>query len=144
MKSKVLLSSFIIFLILTLVSCKPILIGQPEEARAEDAVYLYWRAITNRQYELAKWYCVPGGIWYNKVDEWEEYINTNSEGEVSLLISSLNLYDETEVIENDAIVYAEIFVDKISFLGSGVVKVDIFRYETELVKISPPGDWELK
>ena len=144
MKSKILLSSFIIFLILVLVSCKPIPTGQPEEARAEDAVYLYWRAITNRQYELAKWYCIPDGIWYNKVDEWEEYINTNSEGEVSLIISSLNLYDETEVIENNAIVYAEIFVDKIPFLGSGLVKVDIFRYETELVKIFPLGDWELK
>jgi len=143
MKKKILLSVLVIILILVLVSCKPIPIGQPEEARAEDAVYLYWQAITNRQYQLAKFYCILNGIWYNKTDEWEEYININSEGEVSLLISSLYLYDETEVIENNAIVYAEIFVDRIAFPGSGVVNVGVFEYETELIRIFT-SEWKLK
>jgi len=143
LKSKLLLSIFIIFLILALVSCNPIPIGESEEARAEDAVYLYWQAITNRQYELAKHHCIVDGIWYNKTDEWEEYININSEGEASLLISPLYLYDETEVIGNNAIVYAEIFVDKIPFPSSGVIHVGVFRYETELIRIFT-AEWKLK
>ena len=142
MKRKVLILFLVIPLILALVSCQPIPIGQPEEARAEDAVYLYWRAITNRQYELAKHHCIADGVWYNKTDEWEEYIDINSEGEASLLISPLYLYDETEIIENNAIVYAEIFVDKIPFPSSGVIHVGIFRYETKLIRIFT-SEWKL-
>ncbi len=62
--------------------------GSPAWMVVEDTVYNYWQAIINRQYELAKWYCVPDGVWYNKVDEWEEYININSEGEASVVIFS--------------------------------------------------------
>ena len=142
MKRKVLISFLVILLVLALTGCGTIPYD-PEDVRAEQEVYSYWRAITNRQYELAKWHCIPDGIWYNKVDEWEEYININSEGEASLLISSLYLYDETEVIENNAIVYAEIFVDRIAFPGSGVVNVGVFEYETELIRIFT-SEWKLK
>ncbi|GAI17679.1 unnamed protein product [marine sediment metagenome] len=45
-----------------------------DRSLAEETVYNYWQAIINRQYGLAKCYCITGGIWDNKVDEWEEYI----------------------------------------------------------------------
>ena len=86
MRSKILLSVLIILLILALTGCGMIPPGIPEWMRAEETVYNYWQAIINRQYGLAKWYCITGGIWYNEVDEWEEYININSEGEASILI----------------------------------------------------------
>ena len=92
MKRKVLISFLIILLIFTLTGCMPIPPGESEGTMAEQEVYSYWQAITNRQYELAKWYCIPDGIWYNKTDEWEEYININSEGEASLLISEPYFY----------------------------------------------------
>jgi len=145
MKSKVLLSVLVIILILVLTGCKIIPPCCPEEMRAQQKVYSYWQAIINRQYELAKWYCVTDGVWYNKVDEWGEYINTNSEGEASVVIRLHPFYKQTEVIEDNAIVYVTVSADKIPFLGSCATYVDTFEYEIELIKQNyPPGDWELK
>ncbi len=119
--------------------------GIPEWMRAEQEVYSYWKAIINRQYELAKWYCISDGIWYNKTDEWEEYINTNSEGETSVIIHLPYFHKQAEAIGNNATVYATIFADKIAFPGSCIINVDTFKYEIELIKQNyPPGDWELK
>lgn len=144
MKRKVLLLVLIIFLISILAGCGT-LPCCPEWMRAEQEVYSYWRAITNRQYELAKYYCIPGEVWYNKVDEWEEYININSEGEASLIISGPCFHKQTEIIEDIAIVYTTIYANKIAFPGSSLWEVDTFEYEIELIKeTSPPGDWKLK
>jgi len=158
MKRKVLLSVLVIILIVVLTGCGTgngiIPPGFPEWMRAEEAVYDYWQAITNRQYDLAKWYCINDGIWYNKVDEWEEYININSEGEASLIIYKPVFYKQTEIIGEDiydpdirdeAIAYVKIYTDITAFPGSNIHKGDIFEYEIELHKQNyPPGDWELK
>ena len=154
MKSRVLLSVLTIFLILVLTGCGMIAPGFPEWMRAEETVYNYWQAIINRQYELASCYCITDGIWYKKVDEWEEYINVNSEGEASVLIFLDKFYKPTEVIGEDiydpdirdnAIVYAKIITHKISFPDCYVVDVDVFEYEIELIKQNyPPGDWMFK
>jgi len=154
LKVKLLLSIFAIFLILALVGCE---ITQPEDpnetippclpewARAEHEVYSYWRAIINRQYELAKWHCILDGIWHNKTDEWEEYINDNSEGEASVIILEPSFYEQTEIIGDIAVVYVRIYANKIAFPGSYVIEVDTFKYGIELIKeTSPPGDWKLK
>jgi len=144
MKRKILLLVLVILFILTLTGCWT-LPYDPEDVRAEQEVYSYWRAITNREYELAKWYCIPDGVWYNKVDEWEEYININSEGEASVLIYGPVFYEETEVIGDNAIVYAQIFTDIIPFPDSCVIYGDLFEYEIELIRqYTPPGDWKLK
>ena len=83
--------------------------GIPEWVRVEESVCQYWIAIINHQYELAKYYCVPDRVWYNKTDEWEEYINTNSEGEVLVLIYLLSFYKLTEVIGDNTILGFDIF-----------------------------------
>ena len=93
---------------------------------------------------LAKYYCFPYGVWHNKTDEWEKYINANSGSEVLVLIYFYHFYEQTEVIGNNAIVYAKIFVDKIAFPGSCVIEGDAFEYEIELIKIPPRGVWMLK
>ena len=146
MKSKVLISFLAILLILALTGCDEMVApGTPAWMVVEDTVTNYWQAIINRQYELAKWYCITGGIWDNKVDEWEEYININSEGEASLLISEPYFYKPAEAIENNAIVYIWILVDIIPFPDSFIIDGDTFEYEVELIKQNhPPGDWELK
>ena len=149
MKRKVLLSVLVIILILALTGCvvTPELIT--DKSLAEEAVYNYWQAIINRQYELAKCFCIYDGIWYNKIDEWEEYININSEGECSFLIIYFDkFYKPTEIIECNAVVYARIIVDKIVLPCKKMdgMDIDIFEYETELIKQNCPyGDWwELK
>ncbi|GAI97913.1 unnamed protein product, partial [marine sediment metagenome] len=104
-------------------------------------------AIINRQYELAKYYCITGGVWYNKTDEWEEYINTNSEGEALVLIYKPSFYKEAEKVGDTVIVYTRITVDKIVFPTKKMngIDIDVFEYETELIKQNYPyGDWELK
>ena len=146
MKNRILLLALvIIFLILALTGCRIIPPCCTEEMRAEQEVFSYWKAIINRQYELAKCFCIIGGIWDNKVDEWEEYINANSEGEASLMIYGPSFYEQTKVIGNNAIAYIWIFAHKISFPGSCIEEVDTFEYEVELIKeTSPPGDWKLR
>ena len=150
MKRKILILFLAILLILALTGCAvtPELIT--DKFLVEETVYNYWQAIINRQYGLAKCFCVIGGIWYNKVDEWEEYINTNSEGECSFLIIYFDkFYKPTEIIGCDAVVYARIIVDKIVVpCNSDLHKkmdgmdIDIFEYETELIKPNGPyGDW---
>jgi len=149
MKRKVLISFFVILLIFALTGC----VVAPELTTniflAEEAVYNYWQAIINRQYELAKCYCIIGGIWDNKVDEWEEYINVNSEGEASsLMIYFDKFYKPTKIIRDNAVVYARIITDKIVFPTTkkmNGIDIDVFEYETELIKQNYPlGDWELK
>jgi len=133
-----------VFLISILAGCGPhFLDGMEIEDCAEDFVYNYWIAMINRQYELAKYDCTPGGIWYNKTDEWEKYINDNSEGEASVLVYFLYFYKPTEVVGNNIIVYAKVSVDKIAFPNSGVIN-DTFEYEMEVIETPPLGRLKLK
>lgn len=145
MKSKILISFFVILLVLALTGCGMVAPGLPAWMVAEQTVWEYWKAIINRQYELAKCYCIIDGIWYNKVDEWEEYINVNSEGEASVVIYGPSFYEQSEAIGNNAVVYATIATDITAFPGSCIHEGGLFEYEIELIKeTSPPGDWELK
>ena len=148
MKRKVLILFLFILLILALTGC----VVAPELTTnrflAEEAVYEYWQAIINRQYELARCYCVLDGVWYNKVDEWKEYININSEDDASsLMIYFDKFYKPTEIIKDNAVVYARIITDKIVFPTKKMngIDIEVFEYETELIKQNYPyGDWELK
>ena len=149
MKRKILISFFVILLILALTGCDEMVAPElTDRFLAEEAVYKYWQAIINRQYELAKCYCIIGGIWDNKVDEWEEYININSEGEASFLMIYFDkFYKPTEIIGDNAVVYARIITDKIVEPTKKMngIDIDIFEYETELIKQNYPyGNWELK
>ena len=101
----------------------------------------------NRQYELAKQYCIPGGVWDHKTDELEECINANSEGEALVMIYFTHPYftEKTEIIGDTAFVYTWVTIDKIPFLGSNVrINIGSGDYEMELIKISPFEGWMLK
>ena len=148
MKRKVLLSVLVILLILTLAGCLVAPELTTDKFLAEEAVYNYWQAIINRQYELAKCFCIYDGIWYNKIDEWEEYIDINSEGECSFLMIYFDkFYKPTKVIGDNAVVYARIITDNIILPCKKMngIDIDVFEYETELIKQNYPyGNWELK
>lgn len=142
-KKKFLIAFLIILLILALTGCM-VAPELTDRYLAEEAVTYYWQAIINRQYELAKCYCIIDGIWYNKVDEWEEYININSEGEASVVIYGPSFYEQSEAIGNNAVVYATIATDITAFPGSCIHEGGLFEYEIELIKTFPSGDWKLK
>jgi hypothetical protein len=146
-KRKFLISFLVILLILALTGC----IVAPEltdKSLAEKAVYNYWQAIINRQYELAKCFCIYDGIWYNKIDEWEEYININSENYCSFLMIYFDkFYKPTEITGDTAMVYVRIIADKIVLPCKKMngLDIDIFEYETELIdQTYPSGYWALK
>jgi len=147
MKRKVLLLCFVILIILVLAGCVMVPPGESAEDMAEETVYQYWVAIINRQYDLAKSYCIPGGVWDHKTDEWEEYINTNSEGDASVVIYGPVFYKPVEVIGEDiydpdirdeAIAYVRITTDITASPGSCIHEGDTFEYEIELHKQNYP------
>ena len=65
MKKKILLSLIVIFLILTLAGC-----GNKEKIK--EVIDNYWLALSNRQYELSKTYCVPSGSQYKYSESRQE------------------------------------------------------------------------
>ena len=138
----------VIFLILALVGCGPhFLNGTDDEGLVEQIVYDYWLAIMNRQYELAKWYCIPGGVWDHKTDELEECINANSEGEASVIVYFTYPYfnKKTEIIGDTSFAYTGVPIDKIPFPGSsGISGIGSEEYEMELIRETPFEGWMLK
>ena len=93
------------------------------------------------------WHMCPDGVWYNKVDEWEEYINTNSEGEASLVIYLDKFYKPTEVIgediydpdiDNDKIIYKDYNRKENSELVIGILSEKItldFKFGREIQQV---------
>lgn len=148
MKRKVLLLVFVVFLISILVGCSPhFLNGMDDEGLVEQIVFDYWLAMMNRQYELAKWNCIPGGVWDRKTDELEECINTNSEGEALVMIYFTYPYftKKAEIIGDTAFVYVWVSIDKIPFLGSsGISGIGSDEYEMELIRETLFEGWMLK
>ena len=54
-------------------------------------------------------------------------------------------YKPTEVIGDTAIVYVQVFVNKIPFPGSSVIYGDTFEYKVEVIQQDyPPGGFILK
>jgi len=148
MKRKVLLLVLVILLVLALTGCGTHFFdGMDDEGLVEQIVYDYWMAIMNRQYELAKWNCIPGGVWDHKTDELEECINANSEGDALVMIYFTYPYfsKKTEIIGDTALVYTYVIIEKIPFLDS-VEHINIAsdEYEMELIRETLPQGWMLK
>lgn len=75
MKNKFLLSIFVIFLILILVGCAgvtPVIPDVYQEEKVEKVINNYWLALSSRQYELAKTYCILNGKWYLATEEYQD------------------------------------------------------------------------
>ena len=43
-----------------------------DEAEIKSVIQDYWLALSNRQYELAKTYCIPFGDFYNLAEEYQD------------------------------------------------------------------------
>ena len=75
MKKKILLSVFIIFLVLALIGCTgvtPVIPDEYQEEIIKEVVSNYWSALSNRQYELAKSYCILNGTFYLGAEEYQD------------------------------------------------------------------------
>ena len=74
MKRKILLSVFVIFLVLTLIGCSGITGVTPienQEVKVKEVINNYWLAMSNREYELAKSYCIINGNAYQATEGYQ-------------------------------------------------------------------------
>ena len=81
MKKKILLSIFVVFLILLFVGCG-IIPDVNQEEEVKEVINNYWLALSNKQYELAKTYCVSYGDAYYAVEDYQslsdyDYVTIN-------------------------------------------------------------------
>lgn len=125
MKKKILLLIFVMFLILALTGCvgviPPLLNNAEEILRAVDN---YLLALSNREFELAKTYCIPDGNAYQAVEGYQdmpyiesstlvftaylnyvETIGNNSEVNINLTLTAIVCFEdicssESETLNN--------------------------------------------
>jgi len=135
MKRKVFLSLFIICLIFTLIGCD--IVNHEEEIK--EVVNAYWSALSNKQYELAKTYCITYGDAYYAV---EDYQILSSDDNVT--INWTSYINWIEIIGDKATVDLDIT------LIMTVCLEDVCSTQTEnlynhlMYLIKNCGEWKLK
>ena len=80
MKKKVFLLVFVIFLVLALIGCAGVTSIIPDlyqEDKVIKVVVNYWSALSNKQYGLAKTYCMPYGNAYYAVEGYQSLFDYN-------------------------------------------------------------------
>jgi len=134
MKRRVLLLTFVIFLILALTGCRMIPEGDPDwndEKAIEELINYYWYSISVGSYDFAKTRCIPDGDAYNVVEEYEDLNNSNLEFIVN--------YNWIKIIEDEAIVSIDLIIIK---SNESEVVCDYIMYLTKSSSISV--NWMLK
>ena len=82
MKRRIIFSVFIVFLILALVGCGITTPSISDVNEIKETVNNYWLALSNKQYGLAKIYCITYGDAYYAIEEYQnlfdyDYITLN-------------------------------------------------------------------
>ena len=78
MRKKIILSVFMILLIFILVGCSgitPIIPNTNQEEEIKETINNYGLALSNKQYELAKIYCIAYGDAYYAIEEYQNLFN---------------------------------------------------------------------
>jgi len=142
MKNKVLLLFFAIFFVLILIGCSgviPVIPGENQEEKVKEVINNYWSALSNKQYSLAKSYCIPYGNAYYAVEEYQNNFD------YSYATLNWNVYiNWVAITENNAIANVDLnlnvtvcFEDICSDASE-----TLYNYPMYLAKIS--GAWKLK
>mgnify|MGYP001095877290 CR=1 FL=1 len=74
MRKKIIVSVFVTLLVLVLIGCSgvtPVILDIGQEEKVKEVVINYWLALSNRQYELAKSYCILNGNAYQSAEEYQ-------------------------------------------------------------------------
>jgi len=138
MRKKILLLVFVVSLALVLVSCGVIPdISQKEEIK--EVINNYWLALSNKQYELAKTYCMPYGNAYYAVEDYQ----TLSDYDYVTINWTTNI-NWVGVTGNKATVSTDItLVVTVCLEGICSTQIEkLYNYSMYLIKIS--GNWKLK
>lgn len=103
MKKKILLSVFVIFLVLALIGCVGVTPDLYQKDKIVKTVVNYWSALSNKQYELAKSYCIPHGNAYYAVEEYQSLFDYNY-----ITLDWILVYNWVEIIGSKATVNMDI------------------------------------
>jgi len=135
MKRKLFLSLFIIYLIFTLMGCD--VVNHKEEIK--EVVNAYWLALSNKQFELAKAYCVPYGDAYYAVEDYQilsdyDYVTINWTSHINWV----------EIIGNKATTNLNITLVMTVCLDDvcSTQTETLYNHSMYLIKID--GGWKLK
>lgn len=142
MKKKILLSVFVIFLIFILIGCSgviPIIPDISQEEEIKEVINNYWLALSNKQYELAKNYCLPYGNAYYAVEEYQnlfdyDYITLNW----ILYINWVKIIGSNATVNTDITLVVTVCFEDICSSESET----FYNYSMYLIKNN--GDWKLK
>ena len=139
MKKKILLSVFVIFLVLALIGCIGVIPDLYQEDKVVKTVVNYWSALSNKQYELAKTYCMPCGNAYYAVEDYQSRFDYDY-----VTLNWILIYNWVEIIRNEAIVNMDINLIVTVCLEDICSNENetLYNYSMYLIKIS--GDWKLK
>lgn len=116
----------------------PILEVNQEEV-VKEIVANYWIALSNRQYELAKTYCVPNGKAYQAV---EEYQSMPYFGSITIVFTSY--INWVEITGNNATVNTNITIN-VTVCFEDICSDEsetLYNYSMDLTKSN--GAWKLK
>lgn len=138
MKKKIIVSIFIVFLILVFVGCG-IIPDVNQEEEVKEVINNYWLALSNKQYELAKTYCIPYENAYQAVEDYQDlsdydYVTINWTHNINWI----------KIIGNNATVNMIIILDVTVCLEDICSSQNeiLNNYSMYLIKIN--GIWKLK
>ena len=139
MKKKTILSIFVMFLVLALIGCSGVTPDLYQEDKVAKTIVNYWSALSNKQYELAKTYCVPYGDAYYAVEEYQSLFDYDY-----ITLNWIIVYNWVKIIRNEAIVNMDINLIVTVCLEDicSNESETLYNYSMYLIKIN--GDWKLK
>jgi len=141
MKKKILLSVFVIYLILTLVGCSiiiPVIPDGYQKEEVKEVINDFWLALSNKQYGLAKIYCILYGSAYYAVEEYQSQTDSDY-----ITLNWIPYINWVKIIGSKATVDLDItLVSTVCFEGICSSESETFcNYPMYLTKID--GIWKL-
>jgi hypothetical protein len=135
---------FVLILLLTcmLLGCSgnaPVIPDVNQEENIKTIVNNYWNALSNRQYSLAKSYCVANGVFYTMAEEYQNmpYLDSTTT-EFSININWVEITENTATVNTNLTITAIVCFEDICADESETLN----NLPIELMKTS--GEWKLK
>jgi len=110
-----------------------------DETKVKSVIQDYWLALSNRQYELAKTYCILNGKFYLLAEEYQNmpYLGSSS-------VTFISFFNWAKITGNNATANIDLTITATVCFGDicSSESETLFNYSIYLTKIS--GDWKLK
>ncbi|MGE4412432.1 MAG: hypothetical protein AB7E45_01885 [Candidatus Caldatribacteriota bacterium] len=141
-KQKIFLSMLILLLTLTILGCSsnnPVIPNMNQEEEIKAIVNNYWSALSNRQYSLAKSYCVTNGNFYTLAEEYQNmpYLESSTI-EFNANINWVEITGNIATVNTNITIIVIVCFEDICADDSETLN----NFSMELIKTG--GEWKLK